>query len=145
MHPAGHRIRPLCCVYRVDGEVSSTSAGIAQTGTQTRVPFRAHTGAMPMSDAALDKVTAGTVSAGVSDGVVKFQGQTPTTIPSSSLVEGSLRLGMSYLYAPGKSIDLSLGVGLTPDTPNLQFSVGLPFRYACGSPKAASTKALEGA
>jgi hypothetical protein len=34
--------------------------------------------AKPMSDAALDKVTAGTVTAGVSDGVVKFQGQTST-------------------------------------------------------------------
>ena len=52
-----------------------------------------------------------------------------TGIPSTSLVEGTLRLGMSYLYAPGKTIDLSFGVGLTPDTPNLQFSVGLPFRF----------------
>ena len=57
------------------------------------------------------------------------------TVPSSSLVEGSLRLGMSYLYAPGKTIDLSFGVGLTPDTPNLQFSVGLPFRYSLWKPK----------
>jgi hypothetical protein len=31
-----------------------------------------------MNDAALDGVTAGTVTAGLSDGVVKFQGQTPT-------------------------------------------------------------------
>jgi hypothetical protein len=51
-----------------------------------------------------------------------------TDIPASYLVEGSLRLGASYLYAPGKIIDLSFGVGLTPDTPNLQFSVGIPFR-----------------
>jgi hypothetical protein len=51
-----------------------------------------------------------------------------TDIPASYLVEGSLRLGASYLYAPGKIVDLSFGVGLTPDTPNLQFSVGLPFR-----------------
>lgn len=34
--------------------------------------------ARPMNDAALDGVTAGTVTAGLSDGVVKFQGQTPT-------------------------------------------------------------------
>ncbi len=33
---------------------------------------------MPLSDAALDQVTAGTISAGISDGVVRFQGQTPT-------------------------------------------------------------------
>jgi alkylation response protein AidB-like acyl-CoA dehydrogenase len=49
-------------------------------------------------------------------------------IPASYLVEGTLRLGTSYVYAPGKTVDLSFGVGLTPDTPNLQFSVGVPFR-----------------
>lgn len=52
------------------------------------------------------------------------------TLPGSYLVEGTLRLGTSYLYAPGRTIDLSFGVGLTPDTPNLQFSVGLPFRMS---------------
>jgi hypothetical protein len=51
-------------------------------------------------------------------------------LPASYLVEGTLRLGMSYLYAPGRTLDLSFGVGLTPDTPNLQFSVGLPFRMS---------------
>jgi hypothetical protein len=50
-------------------------------------------------------------------------------IPASYLVEGTLRLGTTYLYAPGKIIDLTFGVGLTPDTPNLQFSVGFPFRF----------------
>ena len=49
-------------------------------------------------------------------------------IPASYLVEGTLRLGTTYLYAPGRTVDLSFGVGLTPDTPNLQFSVGFPFR-----------------
>jgi hypothetical protein len=49
-------------------------------------------------------------------------------VPASYLVEGTLRLGTTYLYAPGRTVDLSFGVGLTPDTPNLQFSVGLPFR-----------------
>jgi hypothetical protein len=58
-----------------------------------------------------------------------------TSIPSSSLVEGTLRLGMSYLYAPGRLIDLNFGVGLTPDTPNLQFSVGFPFRISLWGPK----------
>jgi hypothetical protein len=57
------------------------------------------------------------------------------TLPGSYLVEGSLRLGTSYLYAPGRTIDLSFGVGLTPDTPNLQFSVGLPFRLSLWKPK----------
>jgi hypothetical protein len=49
-------------------------------------------------------------------------------IPASYLVEGTLRLGTSYVYAPGRTLDLSFGVGLTPDTPNLQFSVGFPLR-----------------
>ena len=56
-------------------------------------------------------------------------------IPSSSLVEGTLRLGTSYVYAPGKIVDLSFGVGLTPDTPNLQFSVGVPFRTTLWGPR----------
>jgi hypothetical protein len=56
-------------------------------------------------------------------------------IPASYLVEGTLRLGTSYLYAPGRTIDLSFGVGLTPDTPNLQFSVGLPFRMGLWGPR----------
>jgi len=51
-------------------------------------------------------------------------------LPASYLVEGTLRLGMSYLYASGRTLDLSFGVGLTPDTPNLQLSVGLPFRMS---------------
>ncbi len=51
-------------------------------------------------------------------------------IPASYLVEGTLRVGTSYLYAPGRTIDLSFGIGVTPDTPNLQFSVGFPIRRA---------------
>lgn len=57
------------------------------------------------------------------------------TVPASFLVEGSLRLGASYLYAPGRTLDLSFGVGLTPDTPNLQFSVGLPIRRTLWHPR----------
>ena len=63
-------------------------------------------------------------------------------LPASYLVEGTLRLGMSYLYAPGRTLDLSFGVGLTPDTPNLQFSVGMPFRIPLwgSKPKKLPTK-----
>lgn len=56
-------------------------------------------------------------------------------IPASYLVEGSLHVGMTYVYAPGRTVDLNFGVGLTPDTPNLQFSVGLPFRMSVWGPK----------
>jgi hypothetical protein len=58
-----------------------------------------------------------------------------TQLPASYLVEGSLRIGTSYMYAPNRMVDLSFGVGLTPDTPNLQFSVGFPFRRALWRPK----------
>jgi hypothetical protein len=57
-----------------------------------------------------------------------------TPLPASYLVEGSLRIGTSYMYSPGRTVDLSFGVGLTPDTPNLQFSVGFPFRRALWKP-----------
>jgi hypothetical protein len=56
-------------------------------------------------------------------------------IPASYLVEGTLRLGTSYMYAPGRTVDLSFGVGLTPDTPNLQFSVGFPWRTTLWGPR----------
>ncbi|HEU4635987.1 MAG TPA: hypothetical protein VFS41_07410 [Edaphobacter sp.] len=59
-----------------------TSAGPAVAGAQTPAAAKAHrptvTKAKPLSDAALDQVTAGGVSAGISDGAVHFEGQTPT-------------------------------------------------------------------
>ncbi len=54
----------------IAGMMLLTSSGFCQTSIQRR--------AKPLSDAALDRITAGTVTAGMSDGVVKFQGQTPT-------------------------------------------------------------------
>jgi hypothetical protein len=55
-------------------------------------------------------------------------------IPGSYLVGGTLRLGGSYIYSPGKIIDLSLGIGVTRDVPNLQFTVGVPLRFALWKP-----------
>jgi hypothetical protein len=55
-------------------------------------------------------------------------------IPGSNLVGGTLRFGGSYIYMPGKIIDLSLGVGLTRDVPNLQFTVGVPLRFGLWKP-----------
>lgn len=54
---------------------AGTSPGWAQAG---RSPVKTHAKAQPMNDAALDKVTAGSISAGISDGAVQFQGQTQT-------------------------------------------------------------------
>ena len=67
-----------------------TLAG-AQTPVRDQAQSRIQVKAKPLSDAALDQVTAGTVSAGISDGVVRFQGQAPTAngLVSSS---GSLAL-----------------------------------------------------
>jgi hypothetical protein len=67
-----------------------TLAG-AQTPVRDQAQSRIQVKAKPLSDAALDQVTAGTVSAGMSDGVVRFQGQAPTAngLVSSS---GSLAL-----------------------------------------------------
>lgn len=47
-----------------------SQAGIAQSSIQHR--------GEPLNDAALDRVTAGGISAGISDGVVKFEGAVPT-------------------------------------------------------------------
>jgi Putative MetA-pathway of phenol degradation len=56
-------------------------------------------------------------------------------IPGSYLVGGSLRLGTSYVYAPGKNVDLNFGIGLTRDVPNLQFTIGFPLRFTLWKPK----------
>lgn len=61
----------------------------------------------------------------------KLNGQ---PLPASYLVEGSLRIGTSYMYAPGRMVDLTFGVGVTPDTPNLQFSIGFPIRRTLWKP-----------
>jgi hypothetical protein len=55
-------------------------------------------------------------------------------IPGSNLVGGTLRVGGSYIYMPGNIIDLSLGIGLTRDVPNLQFTVGVPLRFNIWKP-----------
>jgi hypothetical protein len=56
-------------------------------------------------------------------------------IPGSYLVGGTLRLGTSYVYAPGKNVDLNFGIGLTRDVPNLQFTIGFPLRFTLWKPK----------
>jgi hypothetical protein len=53
-------------------------AGMAQTATRPKP--------QPLNDAAMDRVTAGGMTAGLSDGVVKFQGSVPT---KNGLVTGA--------------------------------------------------------
>jgi hypothetical protein len=72
-----------------------SSAGLVQAGAQPPAKARVQTNAQPMSDAVLDQVTAGSISAGLSDGVVRFQGSTPTP---NGLVSADGSLGI--LTAP---------------------------------------------
>jgi hypothetical protein len=53
-------------------------AGMAQTAAQHKP--------QPLNDAAMDRVTAGGMTAGLSDGIVKFQGSVPT---KNGLVTGA--------------------------------------------------------
>jgi len=59
------------------GSAGPTLAG-AQAPAKAGMQNHPQTKAKPLSDAALDQVTAGSISAGISDGVVHFQGQAPT-------------------------------------------------------------------
>jgi hypothetical protein len=53
-------------------------AGMAQTAARHKP--------QPLNDAAMDRVTAGKMTAGISDGVIKFQGSVPT---KNGLVTGA--------------------------------------------------------
>ena len=58
------------CILVIASLALFTQLGMAQTKLRPT--------AKPMSDAAMDRVTAAGISAGFSDGIVKFQGQVPT-------------------------------------------------------------------
>lgn len=81
----------------IAGMMLLSSAGLCQTGV------RKH--AQPLSDAALDRVTAGSVTAGLSDGVVKFQGQTPT---ANGLVSSSGSLAIQNVPLSSTTGTLSI-------------------------------------
>jgi hypothetical protein len=51
-----------------------------------------------------------------------------TALPGTSLTEATLRLGASYIYAASRAVDVGLGIGLTRDAPDFNFSVSFPFR-----------------
>ncbi len=52
------------------------------------------------------------------------------SLPGTYLSEAVFRVGTSYIYAPGRSVDLGLGIGLSRDSPNFQFSVNFPLRFS---------------
>jgi hypothetical protein len=70
-----------------------TQTGIAQTSIQH--------GGEPLNDAALERVTAGGVSAGISNGVVDFEGSVPT---ANGLVTGAGTLAVLKGPITGTSI-----------------------------------------
>src|ERR1700722_12800466 len=61
-----------------------TQAGMAQSAAR-------HSPPQPLSDSALDRVTAGGMTAGLSNGVVNFQGSVPT---KNGLVTGAGTLSL---------------------------------------------------
>jgi len=86
-----------------------TQAGMAQKVTQHK---RA-----PMSDAAMDKVTAAGVSAGFSGGVINFQGSVPT---ANGLVTGAGTLQLLSGPITGNNMGtLSLSGGAQQDLSSL--------------------------
>jgi hypothetical protein len=58
----------------------------------------------PLSDAAMDRVTAGGITAGLSDGVIKFQGSVPT---KNGLVTGAGTLSVLTGPLTGTSLNQS--------------------------------------
>ncbi len=52
------------------------------------------------------------------------------SLPGTYLSQAVFHVGTSYLYAPGKAIDLGLGIGLSRGAPNFQFSVNFPLRFS---------------
>jgi hypothetical protein len=78
------------------------SAGMAQAGAQAPAKAKApvHAQAKPLSDDAMDNVTAGGIQAGLNNGVVHFQGQTQT--PNGPV---SAMGSMSFLNGPIGSVN----------------------------------------
>jgi hypothetical protein len=52
------------------------------------------------------------------------------SLPGTYLSEAVFNVGTSYIYAPGRSIDLGLGIGLSRGAPDFQLSVNFPLRFS---------------
>lgn len=52
------------------------------------------------------------------------------SLPGTYLSVAFFRVGTSYIYAPGRSVDLGLGIGLSRGAPNFQFSANFPLRFS---------------
>lgn len=52
------------------------------------------------------------------------------SLPGTYLSVAYFRVGTSYIYAPGRSVDLGLGIGLSRGAPNFQFSANYQLRFS---------------
>ena len=52
------------------------------------------------------------------------------SLPGTYLSEAVFQVGTTYVYAPGRSIDLGLGIGLSRGAPDFQFSANFPLRFS---------------
>lgn len=62
----------------------------------------------------------------------KFFGRTEAggkKIAETDLTTGTLQVGGTYAFSDKVSLSLSVGVGLTPDSPDLQVAIKTPIRY----------------
>jgi len=52
------------------------------------------------------------------------------TVPGSYLTTGTFTTGISYVMDTHKSLDVSVGIGLTRDSPDVQVNFSLPIRFS---------------
>ena len=52
-----------------------------------------------------------------------------TDVPGTYLTTGTFSTGMTYSLSDAASIDVSIGVGLTQDAPDVQFNLSVPIRF----------------
>jgi hypothetical protein len=51
-------------------------------------------------------------------------------IPGSSLTVGTFGVGLSYVINPATALDVGLNIGLTEDSPDVEFQVAVPVRFS---------------
>ena len=51
-------------------------------------------------------------------------------VPGSSLTTATFTFGVSYVMRKNLSMDFSVGVGLTEDSPDFQVNLSIPIRFS---------------
>ena len=69
-------------------------------------------------------------SVGYDQAIIDETQQNGVTVPGSVRTTlGNLLLGVSYRYNPNATLNLSLGVGVTRDTPDVSFTLRTPITF----------------